>query len=404
MKKQANVRILWLGHVIIALIMWLLAPFPAWAAQQQEALAQGQRAPNQLSLDVPVAPRPVKGDGKFHLVYELYLKNEGRTAIDLKSVQVLGERADMPLAHYAGDELVSKLHSAPNTPPKLRLLAGQQAIVFIWLTVATENDIPASLRHRVGFTARSLFITNWVESRRSPVRHDLLPVLQRPLDGAGWFANQGPDNDSNHRRALFYLDGKLHISQRFAIDWVRLDQNGEVGSGDPLDNTSYYGYGAEVLSVADGIVTSIQDGIPENIPGPTRAVPMTIETLPGNYALVRLDSGHYALYAHLQPGSLRVRQGDRVGRGQVLGLLGNSGNSDGPHLHFQICDANSPLAAEGVPFVFESFEVTQDGLSWEPRQLEIPLKDAILRFPDSRLSWANHPWREWFNRGIELPK
>ena len=73
--------------------------------------------------------------------------------------------------------------------------------------------------------------------------------------------------------------------------------------------------------------------------------------------ILSLRNGHYAFYAHLQPGSIRVKPGDRVRRGQVLGLLGNSGNSDAPHLHFHISNGNSPMGSEGVPFLFDSFEV-----------------------------------------------
>jgi murein DD-endopeptidase len=102
----------------------------------------------------------------------------------------------------------------------------------------------------------------------------------------------------------------------------------------------------------------VKDGIPENVPlSPTRAVPITLETVGGNYVIISLRNGHYAYYAHLQPGSIRVKPCDHVRRGQVLGLLGNSGNSDAPHLHFHISNGNSPMGSEGVPFLFDSFEV-----------------------------------------------
>ena len=69
-----------------------------------------------------------------------------------------------------------------------------------------------------------------------------------------------------------------------------------------------------------------------------------------NQALQRMpEERRYPVYAHLQPGSLRVKLGDKVRRGQTLGLVGNSGNSTEPHLHFHITDANSPLGSEGLP-------------------------------------------------------
>jgi murein DD-endopeptidase MepM/ murein hydrolase activator NlpD len=150
------------------------------------------------------------------------------------------------------------------------------------------------------------------------------------------------------------------------------------------------------LAVADAVVAATKDGIPENVPlSEARAVPITQETVGGNYVFLSLGTSQFAFYAHLQPGSLRVKPGDRVRRGQPLGLLGNSGNSDAPHLHFHISSAASPLGAEGLPYLFESFErigtadvdkvLTQGwtvpgGTKPEKRLREIPLENTVVRF------------------------
>jgi murein DD-endopeptidase MepM/ murein hydrolase activator NlpD len=68
-----------------------------------------------------------------------------------------------------------------------------------------------------------------------------------------------------------------------------------------------------------------------------------------------MGNGQYALYAHLKPFSVTVQVGDVVTDGKKLGLLGNSGNTTGPHLHFQVMDRPSVLKANGLPFVFDSF-------------------------------------------------
>jgi murein DD-endopeptidase MepM/ murein hydrolase activator NlpD len=185
--------------------------------------------------------------------------------------------------------------------------------------------------------------------------------------------------------------------------------------GDPAKNADWSAYGAEVLAVADAIVSDLKDGIPENDPtSDKKAVPINLETVGGNYIILDLGGGNYAFYAHLQPKSIRVKVGDHVRRGQVLALLGNSGNSDAPHLHFHVTNGNSPLGAEGVPYVLEWFEV--QGIlpskkllvegGWKPqpsaktdqRRLEIPIENAVVNFPkraveqrpvaDSRLSVA----------------
>jgi murein DD-endopeptidase MepM/ murein hydrolase activator NlpD len=98
----------------------------------------------------------------------------------------------------------------------------------------------------------------------------------------------------------------------------------------------------------------------------------------------------------MQPGSVRVKVGDKVKTGQVLGLLGNSGNTDGPHLHFHVMDGPSPLVSNGLPFVFESFTgqgrvtdeqppgdvvtIDKDALSG-PHTNELPLLNQVVSFP-----------------------
>ena len=142
--------------------------------------------------------------------------------------------------------------------------------------------------------------------------------------------------------------------------------------------------------MADGVVTETKDGIPQNVPGAnSRAVPITLETVGGNHVIVDIGGGKFAFYAHMQPGSLRVKVGEHVKTGEVLGLVGNTGNSTEPHLHFDICDASSMLACEGLPYALASFEVTgkaeDEGkikLYATPvtRTLEIPAEDEIVRF------------------------
>jgi len=168
-------------------------------------------------------------------------------------------------------------------------------------------------------------------------------------------AANGPSNTSGHRRAMIPIDGAYHIAQRFAIDWVRIGADGKTYTGDPLDNKNYHAYGTDVLAVADGTVVEVKDGIPQNIPGAdSRAVPIDLETVGGNHIVLDLGGGRYAFYAHLQPGKLRVKMGDKVKRGQVIGLLGNSGNSTEPHLHFHLSEGVSPLGSEGLPYILES--------------------------------------------------
>ncbi len=285
-------------------------------------------------------------------------------------------------------------------------------MVFISLDF-TGPDTPAVLQHGVlvrapGFPEQGERTA--LGAKITVARN--VRTISPPLRGGPWWAANGPSNDSGHRRAVIAVDGNVHVPERFATDWAKGGEDGELYKGDSSKNSSYYGYGAEVLAVADGVVTSVHDGIPENIPDSnTTEVPINLKTVAGNYiildigtkqytAYAHLQRGksappppigprQYAFYAHLQPHSLRVKPGDVVHRGQVIALLGNSGNSEGPHLHFQISDSNSPLATEGIPYGLDSFELigNLEGDKFVPMakpkqsQRELPFENNIVIFP-----------------------
>jgi murein DD-endopeptidase MepM/ murein hydrolase activator NlpD len=132
------------------------------------------------------------------------------------------------------------------------------------------------------------------------------------------------------------------------VPTLRLGPDGRVFRGDSISNANFYGYGAEVLAVAEGRIADLKDGLPENVGRNEQcARDITLDNLVGNYVILGLGQGRFALYAHLQPGSLQVKLGDKVKVGQAR-APGNAGNSDAPHLHFHLVDANSPVGSEGL--------------------------------------------------------
>jgi len=300
-----------------------------------------------LDLRVPVSPTPFTGnDGRTYLAYELHITNMSGRDLMLDKVEVINTTT--PVLALQGADLNSSLMGPPAATDRRTIAAGRRAVVFIWIAMADGQFVPVSLHHRITMGELSLDAAVVTISTQKPV------VIGPPLRGSDWMAANGPGRESGHRRALLATEGSARIAQRFAIDWVQLHPAGGTFQGDAKDNKSYRAYGAEVLAVASGSVVATKDGIPENVPGPTsRAVAITSETVGGNHIVLDLGGGRYAFYAHLQPGSLKVKVGDRVTRGQVIGLVGNSGNSTEPHLHFHISDGVSPLGSEGLPYMLE---------------------------------------------------
>jgi hypothetical protein len=363
--------------------------------------AQTASFPPALEVLVPKPPTVAHGSGQTILPYELHITNFTNQSITLRQIDVLAADAGSgPTLASSGAPLMTLADSALSgalARPGARIpLAerahvgpGLRAVVYMWVPI--RGQAPRAIRHRLTAVADTGSTTPLVlETAAVPVTSDLL-VVSPPLRGSVWLAANGPAAESGHRRAMLPLEGSFHIAQRFAIDWLKIDSAGKSFKGDQLKNSSYYAYGNDAIAVADGSITEVKDGIPENVPGMnSRAVPITLETVGGNHVIIDIGGGHYAFYAHLQPGSIKVKLGDRVKRGQLLGLVGNSGNSTEPHLHFHISDASSPLGSEGIPYAFETLYVIgrcktliADCERGKPvaRHMEMPFANELVRFP-----------------------
>jgi hypothetical protein len=329
-----------------------------------------------VEMRVPVAPVPLPAAGATHLVYELHVTNFTTGTLSIRRLEVMdGNRV---MASFE-DQTLAGLLVQPGTrdvSDSRDLGPGLRAIAFLWITLSADDPLPRTLQHRLTTGAETLSDVP-IAVANAPV-----PVLGAPLAGEDWVAINGPSNTSNHRRAAALVNGSFRLAQRFAIDFARVGENGRTFTGDRSRNANFHAYGAELLAVGDGRVAGVRDGIPENVPGITsRAVPITPDTIAGNYVRLELGDGVFALYGHLQPGSLRVTVGDRVTRGQTLGLVGNSGNSTEPHLHFHVeGSGSSMLGAEGLPYVLDVFDVAPSRGAWSERRHELPLQNAIVRF------------------------
>jgi hypothetical protein len=336
-----------------------------------------------LDVTVPKPPTAFRADGRIHAVYELHVTNFGRQSLTLARVQALDASDRRSLARYEGTTLAGAI-SRPGLPnvvglDKLKIGPGLRAVIYVWVSIDGPAPAPAALDHEIDVKLGDAFDEVAARGPRVAVAREVVPVGP-PLRGE-WTAVNGPSNDSLHRRALLAVGGRATIDQRFAIDWLRVGRDDRSFAGDPKTNASHLGYGAEALAVADGVVAATKDGIPENVPGlDSRAVPITLETIRGNFVTVDVGGGRFATYCHLQPGSLRAKTGDRVRRGQTLGLVGNSGNSTEPHLHFQVSDGPS-LGSEGIPYVFDRWEIRRGSGPREPRRNELPTENEIVAFP-----------------------
>ena len=86
--------------------------------------------------------------------------------------------------------------------------------------------------------------------------------------GSGlWVAAEGCcDDPTHHRRGLLVVDGNQVVPQRFAIDWIKLDESHRAWVGDPAQLSSYFSYGQPLIAAADGTVVVARDGVADTPP------------------------------------------------------------------------------------------------------------------------------------------
>ncbi len=300
-------------------------------------------------------------DGQVHLVYELLVTNATPVPVTVSKVDVLDADSGATLVRLSGEALLAAMSLAmsPETPATV-LPPSTTGVVWLDVPLASEGDIPASIAHRVTIDPPpDVPIPDaWLSYTTAPVAVDRRSpvVLGAPLGGAGWVA-LGSCCDGPHRRALIAADGQWYLAQRFAIDFNQLDAQNRPGVGDPTLPTSFPTFGQPVLAVADATVVEAVDRYPDLLVGQARE-DITPDSAGGNRVVLDLGEGRFAIYAHLQAGSVAVQPGDRVTRGQQIAKAGSSGTSGGPHLHFQVTDRPSIIAGDGLPYVFDTFELT----------------------------------------------
>lgn len=355
-----------------------------------------------LAVQVGSPAQAVYGsDGREHVDYDLVITNAFTAPVRLESLRV-----------FSGGRLVFALKGRALAEQTLTLAGTPTATVAISSVVKTLVDVtlPRSfgrrvpkrlteqLRYALPHNAPARTIIGSTVIHGPTVRVDRGPPIRiaSPLYGAGWLNSSGccADPSSEHRTLLLPTDGSFRTPELFAIDWIR-EAGGAFYKGDGSNLTDWPGFGAPIHAAANGVVVSVTDDRPEVPPFTTTGKNPTIRgarDYSGNGVVERIAPGRYAAYLHMQTGSVRVKVGQRLRTGQVIGLLGNTGNTTGPHLHFGIQDRADILTSNSLPFEVGSFTVQGSAvlggrpgtitLAGKPRQVtsSLPLIRSVDTF------------------------
>ncbi len=195
-----------------------------------------------------------------------------------------------------------------------------------------------------------------------PEKHET--KLSLPFKGK-WLVTWGGDT----RELNQHHDAQ---NQRFAFDLLGLDDEGKTRKGEAHANEDYFAFGRKIVAPADGVVTDVITGVRDNVPGS-----MNPYSALGNAVFIQHREQEVSVLAHLKLGSVQVKAGDKVKRGQVIGLCGNSGNSSEPHLHYHL--QNTPIIQDGtgIKCFFQKVILSEDGKQ-EPRANYSPVKGEII--------------------------
>jgi len=337
-------------------------------------------------------------DGRLHMVYELVLTNASGTPATLQKIEVVdASNLAKSLASFEGAELLARLRTNGNSAPGNATIEFNGTRLFL-IDVAIEATarVPDRVMHHMELMGGGA--PGPKPGTPVALKYNVAPlrVIQNiirigpPLAGKGWVAVNGCCAvNGAHRATGLPVNGRIYFAQRFAIDWMQLDQDGRMVHGDVADVHNYTNYGADILAVADAKVVSTLDGLEDQKPG-TLPDPATInlENVDGNHVVLDIGEGLYAFYAHMEKGSVLVKPGEKVTRGQVLGKLGNTGNTSAPHLHFQVMGTPSPLGSNGVPYVMDLVtvegQITEAQFAAAPTGVEGVWNQGMLPKPSER--------------------
>ncbi len=332
------------------LALFVVALFPADAAAAD--LLELSSGPSRIHIET----LPDRQD----LNFEFFLRNNGDAPLSLRRVQVSVRDAQ-------GRLLERRLLDGNGVRPSIQTLplrevpAGTTLTLFNPFPSFGRNLKIATLHYEMALSTAAKDapeIIRVIEVR--PLLRAGRTTLSLPLRGR-LINYDGHDALAHHRRfdysfaPLAQMGFKSNF-MRYAYDFVPVDADGEMVRGDASRNENYVGFGAPVLATGDGVVVALENGQADNRQFDQSKIPENPMVLFGNCTVIDHGNGEFSVYGHLKQGSVSVKVGDRVRRGQPIAAIGASGSAFFPHLHYQLQDGPT-LAAEGLPSYFSDLRV-----------------------------------------------
>jgi len=358
---------------VVSFVLAVLAGTPVF--RTLDGVSAHEAAPAGITLDPGRARWPIAREpsGSWGIVGEAIVRNDGTHAIQIRTLRftiltargrtLLDSVSDTPQEIGAVVKVHRRDASGVETwQPDTVINPGEVGAAF--LAELTQPDpLPAEARVTMQFSNG--------REKSFAVALDVFDPGQRmgwpaSLDAEPWIAFNTVASEFHRVGSAVPSPGRLFVGQRFALDLAQVDSNGSTHPEWAQGKQDYYAWGEEVRSTGRGEVVAVMERERDLEIG---EAPSPTVNPAGNYVVVRHGARMFSVYAHLQQGSVMVRTGDHVERGQPLGLVGNSGSSTQPHLHVHFTDAwvraadpfLSLVQSQGLPALFWGAQVLRDG-------------------------------------------
>ncbi len=349
-----------------------------------------------LSIQVPSTLSFCTINRRLTVYYELAVSNPSADTIQINKLNVVDNKTAGVLFTCDQNNLGARCNGTGIMKNNKGVQLSPGGTVRIYIELVLPGKPINTIIHQLDcLIANGAGVKRWQQSGVTNCDYNNALVLGAPLKGGPWAAVYEPSWERGHRRVVYTVNNNAHIPGRYAIDFIRLDSNGLYAHGNEDSVRNWEGYSAPVYSVADGEVVAVRIDFTQSTTL-SRHPAYAPDMATGNYIAVKIDEHRFVFYEHLQPGSIKVKLGQKIKKGEEIAAVGFTGQTTGPHLHLHVADTNAPLEAEGLPFVFDSFSLlgayTDFGnfgkQPWIPnqdssgihRKKERPSPNAIIQF------------------------
>lgn len=313
-----------------------------------------------VSMSVVTQVIPFKStDGIYNIAYHIKLSNFQLEGLELIKAEILNNDDQSILRTYADSTLAANFKAASDPlPTQQELYDGTEKLpnpyLLVWLRV-DPSKIPSTILHRMTFKETSGSLRQITVENITSVSNTSPIVIASPVKGEYWYVQGTTTDDPAHFAGIASLKGHTTCDGLFAVDMLLFNSAGQYFANTGMQNEDHFCYGQDLYAVADGIVVTARDIYQDTPVGQLEHPNMLYEHYCGNEVVIDIGNGNFADYTHLKPGSVNVKVGDVVKKGDIVAKIGNSGASSGPHLHFEICCSNPPWHTYGVPYVIDKF-------------------------------------------------